>query len=115
MGKNLKKKVPELRFPEFDGDWSIKTLGDISDIKGGKRIPLGYSLVDQDNGFPYITVSDIQGTSVCLDKIKFVPIEVINSIKNYKITINDIFISVAGTLGLVGIIPKSLNNANLTE
>ncbi len=36
-------------------------------------------------------------------------------IKNYIITINDLYISIAGTIGKTGIIPNELNGANLTE
>ena len=109
----------KLRFKDENGkdypEWEEKLLGDICEVKGGKRIPLGYSLIEENNGHPYITVSDIENDSVSLDKIKYVPLDAIDAIKNYKITTDDIFISVAGTLGLVGIIPQSLNNANLTE
>jgi hypothetical protein len=31
MGKKVNQKVPQLRFPEFEGDWEIKKLGDICD------------------------------------------------------------------------------------
>jgi len=53
--------------------------------------------------------------SINLENIKFIPEDVYPFIKNYRIFIDDIYISVAGTLGLVGTIPKQLNGANLTE
>ncbi|PCJ41627.1 MAG: restriction endonuclease subunit S [Alphaproteobacteria bacterium] len=109
------KNIPSLRFPEFEGAWEEKKLEEIADVKGGKRIPKGMSLTDVDTGQPYITVSNMENGSVNLDKIKFVPDEAKHKIRNYKILISDIFISVAGTLGLIGIIPQELNNANLTE
>lgn len=52
---------------------------------------------------------------VDIENIRYVPFEIAESIKNYKISVNDIFISVAGTLGVVGIVPSELDNANLTE
>ena len=107
--------VPALRFKEFSGDWEEKTLQELADVKGGKRIPKGYSLQDESNGLPYITVTDMNRGGVDSNQIRYVPTEIAESIKNYKITTNDIFISVAGTLGIVGIVPKELNNANLTE
>ena len=36
-------------------------------------------------------------------------------IKNYTISVDDVYISIAGTIGLVGIIPTILDGANLTE
>ena len=41
--------------------------------------------------------------------------EIREKIKRYIITSEDIFLSIVGTIGLVGIIPKELINPNLTE
>lgn len=96
-------------------DWNVKTIDEIAEVKSGKRLPLGKSLIDKETAHPYIRVADMFMGGVSLNKIKFVPDEVYPSIKNYRIFFDDIFISVAGTLGVVGIIPKELNGANLTE
>lgn len=109
------KAVPKLRFNEFPGDWETKKLKDLADVKGGKRIPKGFSLQEEDNGYPYITVSDMENGTIGLANIKFVPEKVVKTIQNYRIKLSDIFISVAGTLGIVGKIPPQLDNANLTE
>jgi type I restriction enzyme S subunit len=110
---------PVLRFKNDDGgdfqNWNKKRLGEVSEVKGGKRIPKGYQLINKNNGYPYITVSDMSNGTVYLDKIKFIPLGILENIKNYRINTCDIYVSVAGTLGLVGIIPKELNGANLTE
>jgi type I restriction enzyme, S subunit len=37
------------------------------------------------------------------------------SIKRYTISANDVYISIAGTIGLTGRIPHELEGANLTE
>ena len=107
--------TPKLRFKEFDGCWVQKIISEIADVRGGKRLPKGYSLQEENNGFPYITVTDMENGTVNLEKIRYVPLEAIDQIKRYRISVDEIYISVAGTLGLVGIIPQELNNANLTE
>lgn len=53
--------------------------------------------------------------SVSLDDLHYVPDDVAPLISRYRIFADDIFISVAGTLGIVGRIPKKLDGANLTE
>lgn len=107
--------IPKLRFKEFTDEWQEKKLGDLADIKGGKRIPKGYSLLTKDNGLPYLTVSGMKNNSYDYNEVRFVPVAIADQIKNYKISIEDIYVSVAGTLGLVGIIPDELDGANLTE
>lgn len=105
----------ELRLPGFNGEWEEVRLGEVCDVKGGKRLPKGYSLQDKNNGFPYIRVSDMKENGVCLDEIKYVPTDIADKISQYKISATDIYISVAGTLGIIGIVPIQLDNANLTE
>jgi restriction endonuclease S subunit len=38
--------------------WKIKKLGEIGNIKGGKRVPKGYSLQKEPTLYPYIRVTD---------------------------------------------------------
>lgn len=110
----------KMRFKAEDGsefgEWESKSIKDIADVKGGKRIPKGYSLLNENTGHPYITVSDMNRSySIDSTKIKYVPLEVVDTIKRYTITDKDVFISVAGTLGIIGKIPTEFNGANLTE
>jgi len=113
----VKSLVPELRFPEFqDQDvWKIVFLSDISDVKGGKRIPKGYSLTEENTGLPYIRITDMYMGGVDSSSVLFITEEIEQQIKNYKISKSNLFITVAGTIGIVGEIPDELDNANLTE
>lgn len=96
-------------------DWEIKPIKEFAAVKGGKRLPLGRSLTDKQTEHPYVRVTDMRMGGVDLRDIKYVPDDVFPAIKNYCISSSDLFISVAGTLGLVGKIPHELNGANLTE
>jgi type I restriction enzyme S subunit len=51
-------------------------LGDVADIKGGKRLPKGKELVDYDTGFPYIRAQDIKNGLVTFSEPKFITSEV---------------------------------------
>lgn len=96
-------------------DWKVTTIDEISEVKSGKRLPLGKALANRETSHPYIRVADMFMGGVSLNDIKYVPDDVYPSIKNYCIFFDDIFISVAGTLGVVGKIPYGLDGANLTE
>ena len=96
--------------------WEIKSLGELADIKGGKRVPKGYRFETEPTNYPYIRVTDFNDNgSVDLNDIHYINGEVYKQIKNYTISTNDLYISIAGTIGKTGIIPVVLDGANLTE
>lgn len=97
-------------------DWEKKVIDEIAVVRGGKRVPKGYKLETSRTEHPYITVADFtdDGT-VDTNNLKYISSNVFKQIKRYTITNNDLYISIAGTIGKTGIIPKELNGANLTE
>ena len=96
-------------------DWEVNSIDSFAQVTSGKRLPLGRSLIDIETPHPYIRVADMRPGHVSLADIKFVPVDVFPAIKLYRIFKADIFISVAGTLGIVGKIPVEIDGANLTE
>ena len=108
-------KFKKTEIGEIPEEWEVKKVEDICEVKGGKRLPKGYQLEDEDNAFPYIRVADMYMGGIKQDDIKYVPRDIVDKIKNYKISKDDLFISVAGTLGIVGQVPDELDGANLTE
>ena len=96
--------------------WEAKQLGEIAEIKGGKRVPKGYKLLTEPTNHKYIRVADFNDFgSITLENIQYISDEVYNQIKRYTISSKDVYISIAGTIGKSGIIPKELEGANLTE
>ena len=95
--------------------WKNVQLGEISKVTGGKRLPKGGVLVSHDTGYPYIRVTDMLDGGVCISNIKYVPENLSKAIEKYRIFKDDLFITVAGTIGVIGSIPDELNGANLTE
>lgn len=119
-GKIKKEKpLPEITEDEIPFDisssWKWVRLGTIVSVYGGKRIPAGTRLSENDTGHKYIRVADMKDETVSLDDIKYITDEIYEKIKQYFITSDDIYITVAGTIGRVGVVPRELNNANLTE
>ena len=96
--------------------WEEKKVGEIAEIKGGKRLPKGEKLLTEPTTHKYIRVADFNeyGT-VDLDDIRYISDNVYEQIKRYIINKEDIYISIAGTIGKSGIIPEELDGANLTE
>ena len=90
-------------------------MGDITSIIGGKRVPVGYSLTNQNTGYKYIRVADMKQYSVRNNDVHYISKEIYSLIKNYTISKDDLYITVAGTIGAVGEIPIEFDGANLTE
>jgi len=96
-------------------NWKVVSLGKIAEIKGGKRIPKGMNITSVKTSHPYLRVVDFMDNSVKIKDLKYIDDEVFKFIKNYTISSKDVYISIAGTIGLIGKIPSSLDGANLTE
>ncbi|MDA3952683.1 MAG: restriction endonuclease subunit S, partial [Bacteroidales bacterium] len=62
-----------------------------------------------------IRVSDFKNGSIDINNLKYLDKEIFDQIKKYTISSEDIYISIAGTIGITGTVPNELNNKSLTE
>jgi type I restriction enzyme, S subunit len=119
--KKIKKEKPLAQIEDEDkpydlpDGWAWSRVGSVSTIKGGKRIPKGHQLTDTETAHMYIRVTDMKGGSVSFSKLKYITEDVYEIIKAYTISKDDLYITIAGTIGDVGVIPEELHNMNLTE
>ena len=90
-------------------------IGDFADVKGGKRMPAGTALTSKKTSHPYLRIVDFKDGAIDASDLLYVPESVFPQISRYVISSEDIYISIVGTVGLVGSVPISLNGANLTE
>lgn len=119
--KKIKKESPlppisidEIPY-ELPESWVWCRVGDLTTIKGGKRIPKGYELSDEKTEHVYIRVTDMKNGTVISSKLKYITDDIFEIIKSYTISKDDLYITIAGTIGDVGEIPEELDNMNLTE
>lgn len=121
--KKIKKSKP---LPEITDDkkpfdipnsWEWVRLGNIFTVKGGKRVPKGMTLSDeQTHGSKvYLRVADMKNNSIDTSNLKYADEEILKKIKEYTISTNDLYFSIAGSIGKAGIIPQELDGAQLTE
>lgn len=93
----------------------ILKLGEFAKVKGGKRMPAGTALVAYGTDHPYLRIVDFKDGSIDRSNLQYVPNEVFPAISRYVISSKDLYISIVGTIGLVGSVPPDLSGANLTE
>ena len=112
MEKNNKNlNVPNLRFPEFSGEWDITTIGEISNIKNG---PFGSVLHAEDyvsDGIPIVTTEHFKSGSLPIvkDGIPQVSEQDYIRLKGYKLQTNDIVISRVGSVDINAYVSDTQN------
>lgn len=95
--------------------WALTTVGEIASVTGGKRLPAGHVYSASPTAWPYIRVSDFADGSVATEELKYIEEDTHRQISRYTVQQGDLYISIAGTIGRVGRIPRELAGANLTE
>ena len=96
--------------------WEEKTINDIGDVKGGKRIPKGMELTYENTGHPYLKAGNLKQGTVIASGMMYVTDEILECIKNYTVSAGDVYITNVGAcIGDCGIIPPEYDGANLTE
>ena len=100
---------------ELPEGWARTTLGDVCCIKGGKRLPKGMTFSKEKTNHVYLRVTDMKDNTINLSDLKYIDDEVYEQIKNYIINANDLYLTIAGTIGSVGFVPTEVDGMNLTE
>ncbi|MDC0723986.1 restriction endonuclease subunit S [Phytobacter diazotrophicus] len=96
--------------------WKIGEIGQFVDVKGGKRLPKGESLITENSGFPYIRAGQLKNGTVIPEGQLYLEEHTQKSISKYTVATGDLYITIVGAcIGDTGIIPEEYNNANLTE
>ncbi len=90
-------------------------IGDFFEVKGGKRLPKGTTFVEGKTEYPYLRVTDFRSNGLNTRNVKYIDKETRSKIERYTIRAGEVYISIAGTIGVTGIIPLEFDNANLTE
>ena len=100
---------------ELPEGWAWCRVRDISAVKGGKRLPKGTSFSEEKTDHAYIRVTDMKNHSVNIMDLRYISEDTFSVIKNYTISKDDLYVTIAGTIGVVGEVPALLDGMNLTE
>lgn len=117
INNNLEQQAEAIFQSILSNAVTTVNLGEIADVKGGKRLPKGVNLIDIPNTHPYIRVRDLNNVlfaSITPD-YAYVDEETQKSISRYIVSTGDVLISIVGTIGLTAIVDSTLDKANLTE
>ena len=94
---------PELRFFGFTNDWEQRKLEDICDVRDGTHSSPKYF----DNGFPLVTSKNLRDGVIDLSDVQLISKEDYLEInKRSKVDLNDILMSMIGTIGNLALIKE---------
>lgn len=99
-------------------DWKIEPLSDHVNVKGGKRLPSGHSYSERRTEFRYLRVVDFFAkSSVDTEELESLNEATFSALRRYEIQEGHLFISIAGSIGHVGVYRSKLPNLRtiLTE
>ena len=115
MGKNEPVCIADEVPFDIPDSWEWVRLGSILNVKGGKRLPKEHNLIDTPTNHIYIRVTDMKNHTISSDKLKYITEDTFQLIKNYIINKDDLYLTIAGTIGNVGVVPNRFDGMNLTE
>jgi len=95
--------------------WALRTIQELCEVKGGKRLPKGSEYSPIPTPFRYVRVTNLRDGRIDESQLLFLQPEIQREIARYVVNSEDIIISIAGSIGLVAAVPDSVDGANLTE
>ena len=79
--------------------WAWAYIDDVAIVQGGKRLPNGATFSKQPTDHVYIRVTDMKNGTINSDDLRYIAPEVHRAISRYTINRNDLYITIAGTIG----------------
>lgn len=108
--------MPQLRFKEFDGDWSLKTINDIASKVGSGSTPRGGAEAYIDEGIIFIRSQNVNNNQLLLDDVVFIPESTHEKMSGSKVLPNDILLNITGaSIGRSCIVPESFVEGNVNQ
>jgi type I restriction enzyme S subunit len=95
--------------------WIGVHVNEVAIIQGGKRLPIGATFSATPTPHVYIRVTDMKNGSILETGLRYISPAVHREIARYTINKEDLYITIAGTIGDVGSVPEFLDGHNLTE
>ena len=112
---NSQLNVPELRFPEFVGEWVEKKLGDCTTKIGSGKTPRGGDKVYLKKGIPFIRSQNVINEVLVLDETH-ISEEMHFEMKSSKVIANDILLNITGgSIGRSCVVPDNFNEGNVNQ
>lgn len=109
------KKIPELRFPEFEGEWKERKLGELTSKIGSGSTPRGGDEIYQTFGIPFIRSQNLVDNQLVLDET-CIPVEIHNKMIGSKVYAKDVLLNITGaSIGRSCVVPENFTEGNVNQ
>jgi type I restriction enzyme, S subunit len=108
--------IPNLRFPEFKGEWEKKKLGEVAEKINSGKTPLGGESVYTESGILFIRSQNVTDDKLSFANSTFISEEINNTMKNSVVMQNDILLNITGaSLGRSCVVPTNFKIGNVNQ
>ena len=107
--------VPEIRFKGFTDPWEQRKLGEICDFITKGATPTTYGFSWQPDGVPFFRNDSIKDNVFVFGEFSYISEAANEVLKRSEVHGNDILIAITGDIGKVGIIPDTVEKANINQ
>jgi len=108
--------IPKLRFPEFNGEWEMKKLGEVATKVNSGKTPLGGESVYVESGVLFIRSQNVLDSKLSFENSTYIPESVNDTMKNSIVKPNDILLNITGaSLGRSCVVPENFSIGNVNQ
>ena len=112
--KNL--NVPNLRFPEFSGEWKKCTIGELAIKVGSGVTPRGGESVYKMDGHSFVRSQNVGLGHLILDDIAFIDEETHLRQKNTELKLEDVLLNITGaSIGRSALVNEQVVGGNVNQ
>lgn len=112
----MERNVPKLRFKEFNDEWKISKVGEITSKVGSGKTPKGGNSVYVSDGIMFIRSQNVLNGKLSLDDVVYISEEENDRMKSTQIKANDVLINITGaSIGRCCKVTADFKNGNLNQ
>ena len=119
MTNNKDKKVlnvPNLRFPEFTGEWKKCIIGELTTKVGSGVTPRGGEAVYKSEGHPFVRSQNIGLGHLILDDIAYIDEDTHQRQKNTELQLDDVLLNITGaSIGRSALVNQQIVGGNVNQ
>ena len=115
--KNTKvPNVPNLRFPEFTGEWKKCTIAELATKVGSGVTPRGGEAMYKTEGHPFVRSQNVGLGHLLFDDIAYIDEDTHQRQKNTELQLDDVLLNITGaSIGRSAIVTKEIVRGNVNQ